>query len=250
MTDTDIQAEALLTAKDLDGDLRTALRRLILSLADSKRLIGIRYSDWLLGAPSIETGIAASSMCQDEWGHGRLLYAMLKKLGEDPTAIEHDRAREAYGSADPLDSECADWPGVIAMNVVVDGAVSVALSAFAEGRYEMARTRVPKMLAEEAFHRDFGRAWFRRLAAAPGAKDRLAEAASDALPRTLAWLAPRDDAHARLADAGITDSADALLQRYQDEVGELLSLVGLDVGEEAAGTVRVGRSAGSWPGRA
>ena len=37
---------------------RAALERLILSLADSKRLMGIRYSDWILGSPSVETGIA------------------------------------------------------------------------------------------------------------------------------------------------------------------------------------------------
>ena len=41
---------------------RAALERLILSLADSKRLMGIRYSDWILGSPSVETGIATSSM--------------------------------------------------------------------------------------------------------------------------------------------------------------------------------------------
>ena len=173
---------------------------------------------------------------------------MLKKLGEDPTAIEHERAPEGYGSADPLDNECSDWPGVVAMNVVVDGALSVALSAFAEGRYEMARTRVPKMLAEEAFHRDFGRAWFRRLAAAPGAKDRLAEAASAALPRTLAWLAPRDGAHERLVDAGITDSADTLLERYAHEVGDLMALVGLDVAEGAADRSDWDEARGRGPG--
>jgi hypothetical protein len=46
-----------------------ALRDLILTLADSKRLLGLRYSDCMLGAPTLEAGIAASSMAQDEWGH-------------------------------------------------------------------------------------------------------------------------------------------------------------------------------------
>ena len=62
----------LLEIRDLDGTGISALRRLILTLADSKRMMGIRYSDWLLGAPSIEAGIAVSSMAQDEWGHARL----------------------------------------------------------------------------------------------------------------------------------------------------------------------------------
>ena len=62
----------------LEGVRRDALIRLIITLADSKRIMGIRYSDWALGAPSIETGVSTSSMTQDEWGHARLLYAMLK----------------------------------------------------------------------------------------------------------------------------------------------------------------------------
>ncbi len=75
----------------LDDTGRAALRRLVTTLADSKRLMGIRYSDWLLGAPSIETGIATSSMAQDEWGHARLLYSMLKELDVDPVGVERDR---------------------------------------------------------------------------------------------------------------------------------------------------------------
>ena len=83
-----------LRADDLGPEVRAALRRQVLTLADSKRILGLRYSDWLLGAPSIETGIAASSMAQDEWGHARLLYSMLKDFGEDPTTTEHERSRD------------------------------------------------------------------------------------------------------------------------------------------------------------
>ena len=70
----------VLNVASLDAPTRAALERHILRLADSKRLMGIRYSDWTLGAPSVETGIAMSSMTQDEWGHARLLYSMLKEL--------------------------------------------------------------------------------------------------------------------------------------------------------------------------
>ena len=45
----------------LDDVGKDALQRLIITLADSKRVMGIRYSDWTLGAPSIETGISTSS---------------------------------------------------------------------------------------------------------------------------------------------------------------------------------------------
>jgi len=131
----------------LDEPTRAALRRYVLSLADSKRLMGIRYSDWNLGAPTVETGIAMSSMTQDEWGHARLLYAMLKELGIDPVQIEHERPAEAYANLGPLDEPFSDWAATVAAMVIVDGALSAALAAFSRGRFEpedVVRRGVPR----------------------------------------------------------------------------------------------------------
>ena len=195
----------------LDEPTRAALERHILTLADTKRLLGIRYSDWLLGAPSIETGIAASSMCQDEWGHARLLYAMLKDLGSDPQKAEQDRGPQQYQSVDGLDAEFPDWAWVIAATVVIDAGASAALRGLSVGGLEVAQTRVPKMLAEEAFHQDFGSAWVRKVATgSPAAKTAVAEAARALLPRTLAWMAPDDDRHALLVSAGLCEDGPAV----------------------------------------
>ena len=133
--------EAKVRAEDLDEATRAALQRLILTLADTKRLMGLRYSDWVLGAPSIETGIAASSMSQDEWGHARLLYAMLKDFGVTPATVEHERPAAAYASVDPLDRAFPDWAAVVAGMVVVDGAATTALEAFSRGRFAPASSR-------------------------------------------------------------------------------------------------------------
>ncbi len=214
----------------LDDATRAGFESFVVTLADTKRLLGIRYSDWLLGAPSLETGIAASSMCQDEWGHARLLYAMVKDFGKKPIDFEHHREPAQYQSIDALDKTCSDWAGVVAMNLMIDGALSVALEAFSEGSYETARSRVPKMLAEEVFHRDFGVAWFRRLAGAnEAAQARLVDATTAVLPRTLAWLAPDDEVHHRLVEAGITIGSKALIARFKGMVGPSLELIGVDI---------------------
>lgn len=212
----------------LDQGLRADVRRLILSLADTKRLLGIRYSDWLLGAPSIEAGIAASGMAQDEWGHARLLYALLKDLGEDPKPIEYDRAPEDYANCDVLDQPAEDWADLVALMAVVDSALTILLQAFAEGSYEPASGRAGKMIAEEAFHGDMASAWLRRLgSAAPEARARVAEACASRLPRTLAWMAADDAAARRLADAGVLPGADEIVRRFADAWGAPLSAVGV-----------------------
>jgi len=217
---------------------RAALRRLILGLADSKRVMGIRYSDWLLGAPSIETGIAASSMSQDEWGHARLLYAMLKDLGDDPVVVEHERPDEAYASIDALDGPFPDWAAVVAGMVIVDGALTVALEAFSRGSFEPATTRVPKMLGEEDFHASLGSAWYRRLAASASdeATGLLRRASEGMLPSTLAWLGAEDAAARTLVGLGVTDQAGQLVATFRDRVREDVAQVGVDVNAVAADT--------------
>ncbi len=222
MTDT------VATAANLPEDAQRALQRLIVSLADTKRLLGIRYSDWLLGAPSIESGIAASSMTQDEWGHARLLYAMLKDFGVDPVETEHDRPAGEYCSAACLDGQFADWAAVIAGIVVVDGTLSMALEGFAAGRYEPARSRVPKMLAEEEFHRDLGLAWIRQLSGGNDEARRLLRTAVESmLPDAVTCLLPVDESAQLLARHGlVADPAKARLQLARRLEG---ALAGFDI---------------------
>lgn len=191
---------------DLDGDAQRALRREVLRLADSKRVLGLRYSDWLLGAPSIEAGISASAMAQDEWGHARLLYAMLKDFDEDPIPVEHDRETAAWASTSALDTPIPDWAAWVATVAVVDGALEEALRSLAEGAYDTAGSRVPKMLAEEVFHADLADAWIASLAdGAVEGRDRLRTEALRLLPIMGRFVAPGDGDSAALREWGLSD---------------------------------------------
>ena len=241
-----MSADLDLTALDDEG--RAALERLIVTLADSKRMMGIRYSDWMLGAPSLETGISTSSMAQDECGHARLLYAMLKDLGKDPVPMEHDRPASEYASIAALDEEMPDWAALVAVMVLADGAITAMLRSFAEGSFAPAQSRVPKMLAEEEFHSSLGAAWYRRLAGAEGeARDLLSGATRAILPALLAWVGADDAAMTRVVAAGVIGTAEERLTAFRDDVRDLLALIDLDVdsadGTDAWDTVR-GRTTG------
>jgi|DewCreStandDraft_5_1066085.scaffolds.fasta_scaffold04005_11 phenylacetate-CoA oxygenase PaaI subunit len=169
-----------------------ALARLLLALADNKRLLGIRYSDWILGAPSIEAAIAASSMAQDEWGHSRLTYALLADLGNDPRALEHERPAEAYASWEGLDAAWPDWFDVLAANLLFDAALAESYAALGAGGYGPARSRIQKMLDEEAYHREHALGWvetLRRGTAVAVLRDRL----TAWLPAVARWFGREED---------------------------------------------------------
>jgi 1,2-phenylacetyl-CoA epoxidase catalytic subunit len=238
---------AITPASALGADVGAALTRHLITLADSKRILGIRYSDWLLGSPSIETGIAASSMAQDEWGHARLLYALLKDVGLDPAQVERDRPGAEYASIDPLDELLPDWAALVAAMVAVDGALTTALESFANGSYEPARTRIPKMLAEETFHRDLGLAWFARLASgSKEARTRLADCLESMLPRTLAWLDPADEPSRGLIRSGAVLAGAS--DRYAEQYGSVFERVGVRLSSIAPDRAGWDQARGRGPG--
>lgn len=215
---------------------RDFVRDLILVLADSKRLLGTRYAGWILGAPELEAGIACASMAQDEWGHGRLLYALLKEFGEDVGRIEHEREPAEYASMDALDAAPADWPGLVAFNVLVDGALTTQFEALRGSSHQPLRQRVEKLLEEERFHGAHGNAWFRRLANGGDAtKNALTAAVRNVLPPVLAWFGPDSDRARALTDTGVVDAAGpALRARFVERIAPQLSEIGIDAGDGAA----------------
>lgn len=212
----------------IDATTREAIRDLILVLADSKRLLGYRYAEWMLGAPELETGIACSSMAQDEWGHARLLYALLKEFGDDVDALEHGREPSEYRNMEILDESPAEWADTVALMALADPALSIQLEALRGSRYEPLSQRVEKLLDEERFHAAHGAAWFRRLANGTAAsRDALAAAVDRAMPSVLAWFGPDSERSRRLQEVHVSDATGPMLRsRFLERVGPLLELVG------------------------
>jgi ring-1,2-phenylacetyl-CoA epoxidase subunit PaaC len=222
-------------AAELDDATRGPLRDLILVLADTKRLLGMRYADWILGAPELEAGIACASMAQDEWGHGRLFYALLRDFGEDVGRLEHGRDAGDYRSMELLDRAPESWPELVALNAFADMALTLQLEALTGSAYAPLRQRVEKVLDEERFHGAHGVAWFRRIAqSSDAARDALREAAERMVPSLLLWFGPDDGATRALRDGGIVGAAGSDLRtRFLERVAPLLALADAGPGTAA-----------------
>lgn len=218
------------SAVDLPEEPHRALRDLILSLADSKRMLGILYAYWVLGAPELEANIAASSMSQDEWGHSRILYALLKDFDDDPEQLEHGREPSEYFSIEALDARLDTWPDFVVANAIIDTALSVQLEALSDSRFAPLRQRVQKQLEEERFHAAHGAAWLRRLGSAGDAARAAVQEALDA--RWLAvlhWFGPPDFGD-RERDQGYANANGGELRaRFLEQVSPLITGSGLRV---------------------
>jgi ring-1,2-phenylacetyl-CoA epoxidase subunit PaaC len=206
-----------------------AVRDLVLVLADCKRLLGTRYANWMLGAPELEGGIALASMAQDEWGHGRLLYAMLKDFGDDVDHLEHGREPAEYRSIEALDHAPRDWAGLVALSLLVDTALTVQFEALRSSSWTPLRQRVEKMLDEEQFHSAYGRAWAHWFARSPDGAGLLREALAGQAPVVLRWFGPDSERSRALVEEGVVDAAgSALRARFIERVRALGDGLGLD----------------------
>lgn len=136
-----------------------SLPDLVLSLADSKQMLGLRYAEWATRAPTLEADIAAAAMGLDELGHSRVLYGCLEPLGGDPRGSEVDAF--SYRAAAYFDRPWSSYAEFVAANAILDTAYTTVLVALAEGEVELLQSRLRKMLQEERYHFLHGRSWRR-----------------------------------------------------------------------------------------
>jgi len=138
-----------------------SLSDLVLSIADNKQMLGLRYAEWATRAPSLEADIAAAAMGLDDLGHSRVLYGCLEPLGEDPRGPERENDPGSLRSLPYFDEPWTEWSQFVAANSILDTAFTVMIEACVGGSLEVLQHRLRKMLMEERYHFLHGRSWLR-----------------------------------------------------------------------------------------
>src|SRR5262249_20540528 len=154
--------------QQLAPELRPALSALLSTLADNKYLLGRRYAEWCTGAPLLEAAVAAAAMAQDELGHARSFYPLLRAFPEASAATsmeERGWQGRATSAAACLDARFPSWSEFLPPNFLVDTASTTLPAAAAESWHEPLRQRARKIVSEERAHWVHAHGWTRRLAA-------------------------------------------------------------------------------------
>ena len=161
------------------------------SLADNKAALGRRYGEWAVSAPTLESAVAAAAMAQDELGHARSTYPVLKALGVEAGDDGLDRRGNSLAM---LDGELPDWTSVIAANLLVDGVLTTFVAACVDSSVTPMAQRAKKILQEEGSHRVHAQAWAKRLCRAGGGqRDALVARCLETWEHAGRWMGPDDD---------------------------------------------------------
>ena len=190
---TTVERADLALVHTLDASLRTPMFALLASLADNKYVLGRRYAEWCTGAPMLESAVAAAAMAQDELGHARSFYPLLRGFpeGRDLAPMEEKGWQQRATSAMAcLEQRFGAWIDFVAANLVVDTALTTLLSAAVDSDYEPLRQRARKIQQEESGHWVHAAGWARRLAAK---RAELARALSEVWDHAFTWFGRADD---------------------------------------------------------
>ena len=208
---------------------RASMISLVGSLADNKAALGRRYAEWAVSAPTLESAVAAAAMAQDELGHARSTYPVLKTLGVET-------AQDARFGGDRrlvlLDSELPDWTAAVAANLLVDGVLTTFVAACADSTITPLAQRARKILQEEGSHRVHAEAWGKRLCRSGDAqRRRLLAALTDMWAQAGRWMGPADDPGVAAAVRLGMVASDARAQRalVRDWLRALLSGEGVSL---------------------
>lgn len=219
-------------ASALPHEAAAPLVDLVVALADNKHALGLRYGEWCSSGPTIEAGVAAAAMAQDELGHARVLYGLLEELPGAPRRSEHEWSAADARTISLLGQPFPGWPHLIVANLLFDQALAVVLETALESRYLPLRQRTRKLIEEEQFHAIHGRGWLLQLAGeGPEVRARLQEIIREVWADTLCWFGPdAGGALAPLVEIGVLrEAGEPVRERFLKSVGPLLHEAGLAV---------------------
>jgi len=200
---------------------------LLLVLADNKYWLGRHLSEWAVGSPSLEVGVACAAVAQGELGQARVLYPLLEELAF-PGPVDPTERRRTY-NVTMLDRPFPTWPHAVAALLLVDTAVTTMLEALRDGPYQALARRVPRMLEEEAFHWDFAEGRVYELVRLPGGREQLQARVDESLAELLCWFGqPGERGVETLRGGGLLSRGNQELRRaYLDRVGPPLRQAGI-----------------------
>lgn len=188
-----------------------SLSDLVLSLADNKQMLGLRYAEWATRAPSLEADIAAAAMGLDDLGHSRVLYGCLEPLGADPRTPERESDPGSLRSLPYFDEPWSEWSQFVAANAILDTAFTAMIESCVNGSVEVLQHRLRKMLMEERYHFLHGRSWLKSGISS--------EPLNRAWQEAIEWFGPPDGETAELHREGtLAMGPRELLARLEDQL--------------------------------
>jgi ring-1,2-phenylacetyl-CoA epoxidase subunit PaaC len=221
--------------EELTSEERAAVETFLFTMADDEYVLADRYTDWQVRGPTLEADIAVANIAQDELGHARLWYDLLRDFGYTESELIWERPHEEFRHATlvELEFDSGDWADVLVRSYLYDVYEYLLLEALETTSYPRIAGRVEKVQAEEHYHREHAQNWLERLTEGPEATTKVQDAVDRLFPHALTLFVPTEHEE-RVVDLEIRPrSLPELREEWAAIVGGFLQGIGVELPDPA-----------------
>ena len=200
-------------------------------VADNKYHLGRWLSQWAVGAPGLESAVAAAGIAQGHLGQARTLYPLVDELIDGGFASPDEGRTRRYNMA-ALDAPFETWGQAVATMFLVDPALDVVLRALQPPAEDQVR-RLHRVLDESRFNTEFARGRLVELTTRwEHGRSHLTGPLTTVLPEVLCWFGPDGEEGVRtLREASVlTADGAGMRSAYLDVVAPVLLDLEYEIG--------------------
>lgn len=212
-----------MSVTELSGDTQVAVEQFLLSIADDDFTAGQRLAEWVTVGPTMEEDNVLASMAQDEMGHARLWYELIRD-SDDLDAVGYNRPPDDRRNSILVESEQRDFADTIVVNFLYDTAESLLLESMQDSSHDEIATRAEQALNEEALHVQHADRWLNRLVSTAEGRTRITNSFERLLPRSADLFAFSPEIRDVVeTEAVITTDLAALETEWEDVVTDTVA---------------------------
>jgi ring-1,2-phenylacetyl-CoA epoxidase subunit PaaC len=209
-----------------------AVEAQLLRLADDEFVLAERYTEWQIFAPTLESDLALANIAQDEFGHARLWYDLLREeydYAEADLIWEREPGDFTHSTLVELETPEGDWADTVVRSYLYDVAERLRLEALEDSSFDPIADRVQKVQGEEEYHREHAQSWLDRLSGGEQSHGRVQDAIDRLFPYALTLFEPTEHED-EIVDQGVrTRPLDDIRTDWLDEVVAYLESLDFEV---------------------
>lgn len=210
----------------------TAIKDLIIKMADDELILGHRNSEWTGLGPVMEEDIAFSSMAQDKIGHAWALYRILHEQlgGADPDSFAFLRSEKEYKSSHLVEMPNGEYDFSLMRHFLFDHAEAVRYESLAASAFEPLKTLATKIRGELKYHTLHANAWVMQLSQATEESHvRMQQALNNTIALASGIFEASEQWEEELISDGIYPGEQILYQHWLERIAPVLEQAALQL---------------------
>ncbi|MCS6807238.1 MAG: 1,2-phenylacetyl-CoA epoxidase subunit PaaC [Bacteroidota bacterium] len=219
----------------MNRDTLSALKDLLLKMADDCLILGHRNSEWVGIGPMLEEDIAFASIAQDKLGHALALYTLLHQYcGEpDPDTLAFMRPATKFKCCHLVELPTQEYDVALVRHFLFDTADRIRFEMLTASTFEPLAKLAQKVKGEIVYHTMHASAFIRQLPhGTEEARCRIQTALTMLYPFALGIFEPSEYEEI-LQRHGIFQGERVLEQRWNQEILSVLKQAGLEIDNSA-----------------